>query len=261
MTGLLIAASCSIPAQLAHAPTLDDILSRLENNRNRYIAEVPSFFCSEHVVSSLVYGKKNQSTITDSIFRLTRASNADQTASLVESREVQDVNGSPMKGKHINGPAILNGVFSGGLDTVSLSQKACMSYALDPVKPEHPDGPYIVEFATLPVSRRPSNCVLKEDGMGQVFIDPATMQVTRMEFMVPHHVILPAVVGVWRVSIDYAPVQLGGQTFWMPTTITSTAKPDDVDDPAVWRFKAGYSKYHKLEVTSHILSSGRSSAP
>jgi hypothetical protein len=238
--------------------TLDEILQRLEANLHRYDTQVPNFFCSEHVVSLMTYGKSRQSTATDSIFRLERSSTPGRPSTLNESREIKTINGSPTESKDISGPSILSGVFSGGLDTVSLSQKACMTYALQPVSPErpiNPDKPYIVQFATLPSSQRPSNCVLKEDGVGRVFIDPTTMQVTRMELTAPRHIILPATVGTWRISIDYAPVLFSGQTFWMPAAITSRATPNNPEDPAVWSFNAHYANYHKLEVTSHIVPS------
>jgi len=257
----LLIALHSAFAQQTYPPTLDEILLRLEGNLHRYQAEVPNFFCSEHVVSLLVYGKNHQSTVTDSIFRLRRTLEPGRAATLGESREIQAVNGTPTEQKQIDGPLIVTGVFSGGLDTVSLSQKACMSYTLQPITPEHSGGPYIISFATLPDNQHTSGCVLREDATGRVFINPTTMQVTRMELTAPHHTIMPALVGVWHISVDYAPVLLGGQTFWMPATITSRADPSAADDPDVWWFKANYTNYHKLEVDSHILPSKRLPAP
>jgi hypothetical protein len=256
----VLVASHSAPAQQPPPPTLDEILLRLQSNLQHYDSKVPDFFCTEHAVSVVVYGKHHQSTVTDSIFRLKRNTNPDNTAALAESREIKAINGTPAEAKQISGPSILSGVFSGGLDTVSLSQKPCMSYTLQPIEPGHSSEPYVVQFATLP-GHHFSGCVLKEDGSGRVLIDPTTMQVTRMELTVPHHVILPAVAGVWHISINYAPVRLGGQTFWMPATITSRATPDDIDDHTVWWFNASYSNYHKLEVTSRILPSNNSARP
>jgi len=243
----------SAPAQQVQPPSLDEILLRLDSNLHHYDTQVPNFFCSEHVTSVLVYGKNHQSTDTDSIFRLKRSTGSGKAGTFVESREVKAINGTPAEGKNISGPSILSGVFSGGLNTVSLGQKSCMSYALQPIKPGHPGEPYIVHFATLPGGPHAAGCVLKEDGVGRVFIDPATMQVKRMELTVPHHAIVSAVTGVWHISIDYSPVQLGGQTFWMPASITSRATPEDVRDHTIWWFNARYTDYHKLEVTFRIL--------
>ena len=255
--GILLASHSTL-AQQASPPTLDEILIQLESNLLHYDTQIPNFFCSEHVVSLMLYGQKRQSTVTDSIFRLEHTLNPDQTTKLAESREIKTINGSPAEGKHINGPTILAGVFSGGLDAVSLSQKACMRYTLLPTKPGEP---YIVQFATLPNNRHRSGCVLKEDGAGRVFIDPAIMQVTRMELTVPHHIIIPTEPGVWGISVGYSPVLLGGQTFWMPTTITSTATPNDAYYPTVWSFDAHYTNCHKLGVTSRILPFGTPVVP
>jgi hypothetical protein len=236
-------------AQQAPTPTLDEILLRLENNLNHYDKQVPNFFCNEHVVSSLTYERKHQSTVTDSVFRVTRSS----SGTLIEEHEVKAVNGSPTNGERVGGPVSVGGVFSGGLDAVSLRQKACMSYTLQPIQPGHSYDSYVIQFATLPNTKRRTECVLKDEGSGRVFIDPATMQVTRMELMAPHHAINSAETGVWKISIDYAPVSLVGQTFWMPATITSTATPSEVYVPTVYSFSARYSDYHKLEVSSHIV--------
>jgi hypothetical protein len=83
------------------------------------------------VVSSLSYAKKLQSTVTDSVFRVVRTS----SGTLTESHEIQAVNGTPAKGEHVGGPTSLSGVFTGGLDAVSLRQRACMSYTLQPIGP------------------------------------------------------------------------------------------------------------------------------
>jgi hypothetical protein len=226
--------------QSAPPPTLDEILLRLESNLNHYDKNVPNFFCNEHVVSSMRYAKDHQSTVTDSIFRVVRTS----SGTLTESHEIQAVNGTPARGERVGGPTSVSGVFTGGLDAVSLSQNACMSYTLQPIDPGHPNQPYVIQFTTLPNTQRRPECVLKEEGAGRVFVDPATMQVTRMELRAPNHVINSAEAGVWHLSIDYAPVSLAGKTFWMPSTLTSTATPSGVYTPIVYAFTAHYSDYH-----------------
>jgi hypothetical protein len=235
--------------QSAPPPTLNEILLRLENNLNHYYKDVPNFFCHEHVVSSMTYAKKHPTTVTDSVFRVVRSPAGD----LTESHEIQAINGTPAKGEQVRGPAIVSGVFTGSLDTVSLSQNACMSYTLQPIDPEHPNQPYIIQFTTLPNAQRQPNCALKEEGSGRVLVDPTTMQVTRLELRAPNHMINSAERGIWQVSIDYAPVSFVGKTFWMPSTVTSTAFPNDAYSPVVYSFSARYSDYHKLEVTSHIV--------
>ena len=239
-----------VSAQQLSSPALDRILSQLEINLSRYDHQVPNFFCTEHVTSSLLYAKKRQSTVTDSIFRVERS----LSGTLTESREIKAINGSPAEGHQLGGPVILAGVFSGGLDAVSLRQNACMTYTLQPVEPGRQNAPYVIQFATLPDAAHHPQCVLKEAGTGRVLVDPATMQVTRMELKAPNHHINPTEVGAWDISIDYAPTAFAGQSFWMPTTIKSTETSTARDyPPAVYSFSATYTDYHKLEVTSHIV--------
>jgi hypothetical protein len=261
-------ALCPALAQQAQPSTLDDILQRLESNLLYYDNAVPSFFCDEHVVSSVEPGLRNQNTVTDSVFRLKRVLNPDHTSTLDESREVKTVNGKPATSQGIAGPTILNGAFEGGLAVVSLNQRACMRYTLQRIKRNGPPAPYVVRFASDLTPENSANCLLQEKSEGRVFIDPGTMQITHMELTTPHHAIIPdsnyasQVVGERVISVDYAPVVLDGQTFWMPATITSRATSAKGTYHAIaWSFKATYRNFHKLEVTSRIVPAGEAPAP
>ena len=270
------------PVQQAQAPTLHEILQRLEENLEQYMARVPSFFCDEHVVSKKDPDRLLESRVTDSTFRLKRVANPDPDGKpiLEESREVKRVNGQPANGESLGGPTTVRRAFSGGLALVSLSQQACMSYKLLPIKRNHPKEATIVQFASVPTSERPDDCLMQEDVSGRVLIDPATMQIKRLEFHAPHHLIVPGsrtpngsviprVVGDWDLAIDYAPVELGGKSFWLPATIKvkMSGSPDGMlianrnvngsldGDPfqTDWTFDAVYRNYHRLEVTSRIV--------
>lgn len=118
--------------------TLSEILDRTEANLNHYDADLPSLFCSEHVVSSrMQYGPPNQATATDSIFRLKRIS-TNHTTNFIESREIKKIDGKPAKSQRIEGPTLLSGVFEGALAVVSRDQAACMSYKLQRIDPSNP---------------------------------------------------------------------------------------------------------------------------
>jgi len=236
------------------------ILQRLQKNLDQYDSGVPNFFCDEHVVSQVEPGLPSQNTVTDSVFRLKRTAKPDHTTTLEESREVKMVNGRSAATKMIDGPSIVDGAFEGGLDVVSLNQTVCMNYTLQRINRNRPTEPIIVHFASVLTPENSGECLLHENGKGRVLIDPATMQVTRMELTTPHHTIIPGdtytspVVGDWVLSVDYAPVVLEGRSFWMPATITSRSTSGrGTFHPIVWTFRATYSNYHKLEVTSRIL--------
>ena len=263
-----------IAAAQAYPISLDDLLLRLEENLKYYDNHLPAFFCDEHAVSKMKVGREwnvhfqtwtpgppDQSTTTDSTFRVKRIPNPDNTESLVESRDIKTLDGHPAQGEELTGPALLSGAFSGGPAIISQRQAACVQYALQPIHLEQPRAPYIVEFVTVPPGQRPANCVLQEDGTGRGFIDSDTMQITRVEFTAPAHLIVPAgkdakghptppVTGVWNVTVDYTSVAFSGQTFQVPSTIIGTLTANRT----VWTFEAHYSNFHKLEVTSRILS-------
>lgn len=257
----LLGFSSALCAPRAKTPTLEEILDRLEANLNHYDARVPSLFCDEHVVSSQVEpGMRDQNTITDSVFHLKRTPNPDHTTTLVESREIKNVNGKPPTSQDMNGPTLLSGAFEGGLAVVSLKQTACMNYTLQQINRNRPTEPYIVRFATVLTPQNSAGCLLQENSKGRVFIDPASMQITHLELTTPRHAIIPGnsytspVVGKRVITVDYAPVLLGGETFWMPSTITMrVTSGSGTFHMIVWSFRATYRNYHKLEVTSRIL--------
>lgn len=270
-TGLLVAVvGVRAGAQQTKTPTLPEILQRLQENLDQYKALVPSFFCDEHVVSTIIPDPRHESRVTDSTFRLKRVANPEVEGKTIleESHEVKMVNGKPSTGDSVGGPAYLRGAFSNGLALVSLSQQACMSYTLRPIRQNHPKDPTVVQFASVPAGKRPDGCRMQEDVSGRVQIDPESMQVTHLEFTAPRHLIgtaaapantlflepgfdMQSIVGRWDVTVEYAPVLLGGKSFWLPTKISDRMRSSLV--PNRWTYDATYSNYHKLEVTSRIL--------
>ena len=258
---LSLGPSCAVYAQQARAPTLEEILHRLDVNLRHYDAGVPSLFCDEHAVSQRSPGEADQNTVTDSIFRLKRSVQPDHTTTLEESREVKFVDGKPASSADIDGPTLLSGAFEGGFAVVSLSQQSCMSYELQKINGKRPNEPYVVRFATELTPQNAGECLLQEESKGRALIDPASMQITRLEITTPHHVIIPGdrhdepVVGKRVLSVDYAPVVLGTETFWLPSTSTMRAISGEGSFHAiVWSFEAKYRDYHRLEVTSRIHS-------
>jgi hypothetical protein len=239
-------------------PTLGEVLQRLEANLNAYDAGVPSFFCEEHVVSSRTMPReRDDSSTTDSVFRLKRTPQADGTTALVESREIMRVNGRAPTSDVVPVPTLLTGIFEGGLAVVSVGQTSCMNYKLERRKVP---GEIVVSFATFLTPSNTADCFLQEKSKGRVVVDAASMQVKRLEIETPRHVIdegdeySEAEVGRRELTVDYAPVLLGSGTFWMPSAIGMRTTSGSSFDLTVWMFQATYRNYHKLEVSSRILT-------
>jgi hypothetical protein len=252
--------SSALCAQKAKAPTLDEILERLEANLNHYDRDLPSLFCEEHAVSRMEPAARDRDTVTDSVFRLKRTVGPDDATSLAESREIRSVNGKAATSQDVEGPSLLSGAFEGGLAVVSADQKVCMRYRLQRRNGKHPGEPYVVRFATELTAENSGACLLQEKSEGRVLIDPASMQITHLELTTPHHVIVHGspysspVVGKRVLTVDYAPVVLGGQTFWLPAAISQRSVGDaNTFHVTVWTYTASYRSCHRLEVTSRIL--------
>jgi len=260
---ILIGFSFGLNAQQASAPTIDEVLERLDANLNRYDRDLPSLFCDEHVVSQMEPGGRDADTVTDSLFRLERTAGPEHTTSLEESREIKSVNGRAADSQDMEGPSLVSGVFEGGLAVVSANQKTCMKYTLEKRKRNRVDEPYVVRFATALTEENSAGCLLQEKSEGRVVIDPRSMQITRLELTTPHHVIVHGspyaspVVGKRVLTVEYAPVVLGGQTFWLPTAISQRSVGDaNTFHATVWTYKASYRNCHRTEVTSRILPGG-----
>ena len=264
----LLGLSSGLGAQEAKAPTLEEILERLDTNLNHYDSGVPSFFCEEHLASQVDPGQRSQNTASDSVFRLKRVLHPDHTTTLEESREVKRVDGKPATAQSIDGPAMLSGVFEGALAVVSKDQAACTNYSLERINRKQPGERYVVRFATVLTPGNEADCLLQENSKGRAFIDPASMQIARLEITTPHHTIIPGsadsarIVGERILAVDYAPVHLGGETFWLPTAVSSRSTSGaGTFHRIVWSFRATYRNYHKLEVTSRIVPDSEAPVP
>ncbi|QEE27092.1 hypothetical protein FTW19_03135 [Terriglobus albidus] len=249
-----------LPAQVQKAATLGEILQRLEANLNRYDTRLPSLFCDEEVISKVEPGLPDQNTVTEAIFRLKRTPNPDGTTSLIESREIKSANGKAARKQNTESPTLLDGAFEGGLAVVSVNQAACINYTLQRAKKNRPMDPYTARFATVLTSQDSAKCLLSEKSTGVAIIDPTSMEITHLEIRTPRHVIQPgyfyqsAVVGQRVITVDYAPVALNGETFWLPSTINlQVTQGAGTFHKTVWSFLATYRNYHQLQVTSRIV--------
>jgi hypothetical protein len=257
----IVLGDSALCAQRVNPPSLDEILRRLEANLNHYDGSVPDIFCDERVVSSQIEpGERDRNTVTDSTFRLRRSLKPDQTITLEESREIKSIDGKPPRSQQMDGPALLMGLFEGGLAIVSVNQEACMHYTLQRANANHPAEPYIIRFATVLPPQTGADCLLHEQSKGRVFIDPVSTEVTRLEIATPRHVIVegnastPRLVGKRELTVDYVPVLLGDESFRMPSTITMrTTSGSGTFHAIVWSFRATYSNYHRMQVKSRVL--------
>jgi hypothetical protein len=252
-----LAAVCFAQQPAAAAPdpqarSLHDILVRLQSNLTDYLTNVPSFFCDERVISNRKQpGLPDKRTTTDSVFRLRRDSKLGKPV-LTESREIKTVDGSRANGEELHGPSILNGVFASGASIVSMEMSRCFNYKLEPPGTLNKAPAIIISFNAKPKIPSNESCLNVESQSGRAFIDPVTLHTERVETHIPNHQVSPNLKVLWTWAVDYAPVSLANRQFWMPKAIVSKAVANDAS--ATWEFNANYSNYHKLTVTSHIVT-------
>ena len=249
----VLAQQAAPPGNQPAPPQLNDLLLRLQTNLWDYLSTVPDFFADEHVVSEVKQeGARGIKTTTDSVFRLVRSHGIAEAHTFTESREVKLVNKKPARGEDLRGPAIFVGAFSSGISIVSLEMSRCFDYTLQPMGELDKVPALVVDYAFKPDMLDDDGCPGPEKQSGRAFIDPVNFRLLRVEATIPKHRDNNRIMVLWRWSIDYAPVTFDGKQFWLPKTITSSA--DAFDGSAVWNFVATYSNYHKLSVSSHIVT-------
>lgn len=231
-------------------PALEQILSRVEANTKQYKASVPSFLCDEHITSQELHdGKLKHETTVDAVFRVTRS--ASQAGTLNESREVKAIDGKPSNNAKLNMPISFSGGFSGALDKfLSADHRQCFDYSPDTTA-NAVGGTAAFTFVAREAAANDPACASIQPGTtGKFVVDSTAVQVIHVERTVPQAVGKDhAVLGT--ASVDFAPVNLSGKSFWLPITIS--ASTTETPKTNAFRFMAHYSNYHRFAASSTIL--------
>jgi hypothetical protein len=255
--GLLLGLPMGMRAQQAAMPTLDQVLTGVHNNFLAYLSSVPNLFAEEHVVSSAHDGLMlNSGGTTDSIFRMRRGAIKDNMIELIESREAKGKHGGAAGSEQeVNGPSVAVGLFSYGAMDFSPDLKNCYDYRLESKPQQLRHTPVVVvDYVLREPLEANSHCPVTEPVSGRAFVNPATMQIVRVEQRRPQHEVYPRQIGVWSWSVDYGLADLDGRAFWLPETI-SAQSTSSTGRRMEWSFVATYRNYHLLTVHSTILPS------
>ncbi len=180
-------------APLADQSPLDQILARVHENFEAYLAAIPSIFADEHLVSSMSAHDEGEGHIglnaaTDSIFRLSRNDAENRPVHLDESREIRTLDKHPVPpGQLLTGPVVILGAFGYGSSFLSPDLKRCYDYRLLTNQRLHGASVLVVEYALKPSVPTGYLCPIAEQNAGRAFLDPASMQVVRIEQKRPRH--------------------------------------------------------------------------
>jgi hypothetical protein len=238
-------------------PTLDQILSRAQDNVREFEFLLPNFICNEKITSQALTGSKlMRRTIIDSDFKGTQEPGG-QDKPFTESREIRAIDGRSVgKSQQLTGPFLFGGGFSSILD-MTFAQKNIPyhNYKITGIEKIGGKSLVVVEFATK-ADQKELNLEIEgrkllDRDTGKAWIDPESMHVVRIEC---RYLNLPPPAQVLDVSVDYAKVLINGKTFWMPKTVRAEEVMTGPREkqPVKGQYAAEYSNYRKFEVSVEI---------
>lgn len=247
--------------------TVDAVLARVRANVTAYTASIPNFICDESVDSRRTGGSKVKDEMKiQSSFSLVRSSDGKD---LRETRVKNLVNGSKPKNQKVSLPYSFTGGFANVIEFVN---DKCASFAFAQNALPNGNGPILIAAEPKPASPDlPAYCARegKQSAQTKAVIDPKSFQILHLEssaqdisFGLASHVPfvpVPSTHNVFAWAVDYAPVTLGGKTFWLPQTVTSTVT--DKNKPITLEYEAHYTNYHRFAATTTILPDVKEVSP
>jgi hypothetical protein len=168
---------------------------------------------------------------------------------LTQIRQYTALNGKPVKaGQHILLPLDMIDSFS---DIQSLffnvQNRPCYSFVL--AARLNPDAPFELSMTSSQDAATLPQCASGPKGRaGMARIDPATHQLTHLEYTTPVRNAGPDHPPAFT-SVDYVPVKLGDKTFWLPAVETARV----VIDKTPLKWVSHYSDYHQYASSVTIL--------
>jgi hypothetical protein len=288
---LITAASIPATAQTS-TPSLDDVLTRVRANFNAYLKDVPNILGDEHIDSKMyIPGTMSLSgasfsmnlsmptddappsspsmnltmdvsehQVIDTSFQMQHDGTQKSAYNLVETHSVTSLNGKPAPPNYkFSAPFVMSGAFSYSTGIIAPQMKPCYDFKLETGKKLHGVPVLIVDYTQKLAKPDFTPCIPAEPITGRAYIDPKTMQVLRFEQTRKHHALILSnayetryIWSWWSWSVDYAPVQLHDETFYLPKTISSKAISTD-GTLMSWSYTNTYSDYHLLAATTTLL--------
>ena len=254
---------CLPPVSLAwqQPRSLALVLPAVQQNVAEFVASLPDFVCDERVQSSrLTNGAAVKTSAAESHFVGVQRKSPGGGSQYEETREVIRVGDQPAKkGARLKGPFILNGGFSGAVNSTFHADIAqYRSYRLENSEELNGKSMVVIGFSTkqgqTQIRAMCGRGGFIQTDTGKAWIDPASMQIARLDYTISN---TPGKYPSWFVSVEYGPVTIGDKTFWMPKNVRSEMRQKSTEDPAM-RFLAEYSNYRKFQVSSGIVESHES---
>ncbi len=194
--------------------SVNAVVAQLLDAGKRYEAALPSLSCEENVISQrLKNGKVKQEVRLEATMQVKRMES--ERSLFLETYKFNKRDGAPVAdGAKFDIPYFVNGAFANSLGFGTRARLACLRVSLR----DEPASP-ILELTTRAREDLQSTqeCKMIPPGYVKVVtIDRASGHVTHLLRTVPDKE-ARRLKDVAYAEVDYAPVALGAETFWLPT--------------------------------------------
>lgn len=224
---------------------VERVLDQLVENSASFRATLPSITAHETIESGGSYSWLFRNHVkAEAIMRVMRKT---PDGPLEESRTITAVNGKPVApGKHPDLPTLLNGGFGGfGGAFFSSANRRCFDYTL--IQSNSQDT-FQLSVKMKANAASLGNCPVGMERMSATaVVDAQAHQLTHIEWNIPEED--ASRYHRWpSASTDFAPIKIGDDTFWLPTTVTGHfVKGKERGD-----WISHYSDYHRFTSTVTI---------
>lgn len=264
-------------------PSLEQVLTMVQGNYAQYLKTLPNLYAQESMFSNVTFvttdkgvrvsgqgsAGDDQHIAYDSVYRLRRVPGAKDQRELEETREVTAVDHKPVAaGDKLAAPyLVVDSEYAPNVFWPGWGK--CFDYKLAGSRRWQGKTVLVLEYATGKERGLKDRCPIAEPVQGRALIDPETMALVRFEQTRPKHSpemstiqklhVSPEATGVWRWSIDYAPVMLEGRSLNLPAKMTSTFElmmtphAFEAIPYVLWSSEASYARYQLADVHSKIL--------
>jgi hypothetical protein len=234
------------------APDADDLLAHAIAFAQRYQAVLPSLICDETIVSAALKNGvvKRQTTIRGTMREVRTNGGKDP---FDESHQFTEFDGVPAtEGKKHYFPYFVMGGFANGLGFLSSDRAKCYTATIEPTSDE----------SKIRISLRPrietvgvQGCEGTENVTSRlILLERANGHVLHSERTIRPEYARKAKESYFA-SVDYAPVQLGGEALWVPVKVVA------YDPKEEGRFEASYTNFHRFSGTVTIVPGTEKPAP
>jgi hypothetical protein len=249
LVSLLFLQSSGAANSVASSPPrqpVNDVVAAVSNNVEEFWKFLPNFICNEKITSATYsHGKTRKQKTVESIFISDRKTGS--------HREITSIDGKPAK-KNAKLPELPVNMSTGfGFIIQSTFTPNILQYHDYELRPNRDtDGRIAVQFETKPDQQKikwdlDGKALIARDA-GTAWIDPASMQVVRIERSFLN---LPDRLTEMILTSEYHPVTFGKNTFWLPEYLRTFLR--ERDPLKTGMFLAEYSNCRKFGAEVQIL--------